>query len=130
MHLITFGLVTACSFLGPDAIVNRRVTERQYQIRIGLPDVLDLLVISVEAGLGFEQALDKTIVAVPGPLSDEFMRMLGETRAGSGRAEAMRAMEIVLHHYGRTGGGQIDGRTPLRVHFRENAAGETALQRA
>ena len=34
-----------------------------------------------------------TIVAVPGPLSDEFMRMLGETRAGSGRAEAMRAME-------------------------------------
>ena len=93
LHLITFGLVTMMLFLGPDAILNRRVAERQYEIRIGLPDVLDLLVISVEAGLGFEQALDKTIASVPGPLSDEFVRMLGETRAGSGRAEAMRAME-------------------------------------
>jgi tight adherence protein C len=93
LQLITFGLVVMSLFLGPDAILNRRVTERQHEIRIGLPDVLDLLVISVEAGLGFEQALDKTIMAVPGPLSDEFVRMLGETRAGSGRAEAMRAME-------------------------------------
>jgi tight adherence protein C len=93
LQLITFGLVVMSLFLGPDAIVNRRVAERQHEIRIGLPDVLDLLVISVEAGLGFEQALDKTIMAVPGPLSDEFVRMLGETRAGSGRAEAMRAME-------------------------------------
>ena len=40
--------------------------------------------------------------------------------------EAMRAMEIVLHHYGRAGGGEIDGKTPLRVHFRENAGGELA----
>ena len=40
--------------------------------------------------------------------------------------EAMRAIEIVLQHYGRTGDGRIDGSTPLRVHFRENAAGEAA----
>jgi LacI family transcriptional regulator len=38
--------------------------------------------------------------------------------------EAMRAMEIVLHHYGRSGGGRISGKTPLRVHFRENAEGD------
>ncbi len=47
----------------------------------------------MEAGLGFEQALDRTVAAVPGALTDEFSRMLGEVRAGATRADAMRAME-------------------------------------
>jgi tight adherence protein C len=93
MPLLVFGLFALFLGLGPDAILNRQVEERAYQLRRLLPDVMDLLVISVEAGLGFEQALDRTTSAVPGPLTDEFSRMLGEVRAGASRADAMRALD-------------------------------------
>ncbi len=84
------GLVFA---IGPASSLNKKVEARQTEIRKALPDVMDLLVISVEAGLGFEQALDRVINNVPGELSDEFARVLGETRAGSTRSDALRAMD-------------------------------------
>lgn len=92
-NLLVGALLALVCAIGPDAQLNREVEARQRKIRVMLPDILDLLTISVEAGLGFEQALDRVVTTVPGPLSDEFNRMLGEIRAGASRADALRSLD-------------------------------------
>jgi tight adherence protein C len=93
VQLLCTVILCAVLVFAPYGLLSRRVDERQHELRLKLPDILDLLTISVEAGLGFEQALDRTVAAVPGALSDEFARMLGEVRAGASRADAMRALD-------------------------------------
>ena len=90
--LVSILVLWGASFMYPDVMLDRKIEDRQKEIARKLPDILDLLTISVEAGLGFEQALDRTCTAVPGALSDEFRRMLHEIRIGSSRADALRAM--------------------------------------
>ena len=89
-RVLLFGLPIALGYFGPDAWLNRKVEERTKTMQRALPDVLDLLVISVEAGLGFDAALARVVGTVPGPLSEEFFRMLQETRVGVSRRDAMR----------------------------------------
>lgn len=91
--LIFIGTGWALSFFGPDLRLANKISERRHAIERALPDTLDLLTISVEAGLGFEQAIDRTSDTVPGPLSEELRRMLQETRMGAGRADALRALD-------------------------------------
>lgn len=91
--IIVIVLVGVAGVLGPDASLDRMMAARQQQIRERLPDVLDLLTISVEAGLGFEQALSRVTGMLPGALSDELSRTLGELRAGASRADALHALD-------------------------------------
>ena len=90
--LMLFGVLMAIGFMGPEAILNRRIDERRKGMEKSLPDLIDLLVISVEAGLGFEAAMARVVEAVPGELSREFTRTLQETRVGVSRHKALRAL--------------------------------------
>ncbi|MEE8488739.1 MAG: type II secretion system F family protein [Acidimicrobiia bacterium] len=90
--LMLFGVVMGIGFVGPEAVLNRRIDERRKEMEKSLPDLIDLLVISVEAGLGFEAAMGRVVQAVPGELSREFTRTLQETRVGVSRHKALRAL--------------------------------------
>jgi tight adherence protein C len=74
----------------PEFWLGGRVKKRQHAILLMIPDTLDLLTISVRAGLGFDAALAKVVEKLKGPLSDEFRRALAEVRVGKARRDALR----------------------------------------
>ena len=92
-RLLAFFLFASLLGLGPEAGLNRSVSDRQEKIRRDLPILVELLMISVEAGLGFDQALARSVSSVPGPLNEEFSRFLGEVRMGSDHREALEAID-------------------------------------
>jgi tight adherence protein C len=77
-------------YMLPEFWLGRKVKARQKIILKMIPDALDLLTISVRAGLGFDAALAKVVEKLPGPLSDEFRRALAEVRVGKARRDALR----------------------------------------
>lgn len=90
---IGFGaLAFVAAFFLPRVWVSVRAGSRQERIRRDLPDMLDMLLISVEAGLGFDAAVAKIVRRAPGPLGEEFGRMLQDAQAGLSRREALRAL--------------------------------------
>lgn len=76
----------------PDVLTWNAGLKRQEKIQKTLPDALDMLTVSVEAGLGFDAALGQVTRNTDGPLSGEFARVLSEMQIGKGRAAAFRAM--------------------------------------
>jgi tight adherence protein C len=77
-------------YTAPEFWLGRKVKARQKAILLMIPDALDLLTISVRAGLGFDAALGKVVEKLQGPLSDEFRRALAEVRVGKARRDALR----------------------------------------
>ena len=82
-------------YLVPSMVLGRLEKRRQHRIRLGLPDGLDLLVVSVEAGLGLDQAIQRVgeEIAFAHPELSEELRLVNlELRAGKGRTDALRAL--------------------------------------
>jgi tight adherence protein C len=90
--VISLAVGAAVGLWLPFAIVYDAGVRRQDQIRKQLPDALDLLTVSVEAGLSFDAALMQVAGVMPGALSREIARVLQEMQMGVRRADAMRAL--------------------------------------
>jgi tight adherence protein C len=88
---VLFALVGAgIGYMAPEFWLGRKMRARSTAMMLQLPDALDLLTISVEAGLGFDAALAKVVEKMEGPLVDEFRQALAEVRMGRSRREALR----------------------------------------
>ena len=88
---LIFGIVGgALAFLLPDFVLGRMVRTRRANMLIQLPEVLDLLTVSVEAGLGFDGALARITERSKGPLLEELSIVLHEMRIGESRIQALK----------------------------------------
>lgn len=82
----------AFGYVLPNLLLKNAGDKRSNLMRNSLPDAIDLLTISVEAGLGFDAAVARVAKNTTGPMAEEFARLLQEMQLGLGRAQAMRAM--------------------------------------
>jgi tight adherence protein C len=84
--------LAAAGFIAPDLAVSAKARSRKDKIRAELPDALDLMAVSVEAGMGFDGALSKLTEHMTGPLADEFALTLSEVRIGESRQDALKKL--------------------------------------
>jgi tight adherence protein C len=87
LFVVIFALI---GYTVPSTQVNAMAGKRQRMIQKQLPDVMDLLTISVEAGLGLDAAISQVVKNVPGPLAEEFSRLSQEIQIGVSRSDAFR----------------------------------------
>jgi len=91
--LISLVLIPSIGLIAPQSWLSRKVNDRKMAIRKDLPDTLDLLAISVEAGMGFEGALDIVCQHFSSPLAEEFARTLREMELGLPRKDAFQNLK-------------------------------------
>lgn len=92
MRLPLAAFVVVVGVLAPHYILQKSIENRHTQVRKALPDVIDLLVVSVEAGAGLDGALSEVVSRKEGALVEEFERLLGEVRVGKTRKRAWQDM--------------------------------------
>jgi tight adherence protein C len=90
--MLMAGGLAVMGFFIPDTVVTFKARSRRDRIQAELPDALDLLAVSVEAGMGFDGAITKLTEHMDGPLAEEFGLTLGEMRIGESRQEALKKM--------------------------------------
>lgn len=92
MFPTAFGLGAFYGFKMPDVWLNVRTKKRQVEIQLSLPDMIDLITVSVEAGLGLGAAMQRVSQRFPSALAEEFIRTLGEVQLGRSQSESLREM--------------------------------------
>jgi tight adherence protein C len=90
---VLFGLVVVVAYFVPDLLLHSRAQERQEEMQRALPDILDKIVITIEAGLGFESALAKSASSASGPLADELVRTVQDIQLGMSRRDAYESLQ-------------------------------------
>ncbi|HWI43861.1 MAG TPA: type II secretion system F family protein [Nocardioides sp.] len=90
--ILLAGIGIVLGFFAPDIYLYQCAAKRADQIKRTLADAVDLLTISVEAGLGFDAAMQQVARNTDGPIAEEFSRVLREMQLGMSRSDAMRAM--------------------------------------
>jgi tight adherence protein C len=92
LGILLVPMFAAAGFIGPEMVLSSRIRSRRDAVRSDLPDALDILAVSVEAGLGFDGAITKLTEHMKGPLVEEFGLLLSEIRMGESRQAALKNM--------------------------------------
>jgi tight adherence protein C len=92
VNVMILGVVAFCGFSLPKFWLTRRITQRQRDITNALPDALDMLTITIEAGLSFESSLQEIMARWDNDLSREFARVLRDIGMGQSRRTALSGL--------------------------------------
>lgn len=90
--LAAVAAAAAGGWILPDIYLRKRIAERKNEVEKAMPDVLDLITVSMEAGMGFDGAIMKVAEKCKGPLASEFLIVLQECKMGKSRKDALRDM--------------------------------------
>ncbi len=94
LQMLWIAILAFMGFAGPTFWLRKFVNKRIKQIRKAMADVVDLIVLGIEAGLGFDSAVGKTVEKTKGPLTDELKRVLAEVNVGKPQGDAFRDMAL------------------------------------